>query len=125
MENTCLTAQVGNVLVTFPGAETLSVVVPARCSRLGGWGAWAGGGGVGGFRRFLGGRGGGGARGVQARLQQRSRGPAGLRAECGALPQALTLPLLEEMQQTFKYFQTKQDTLKGPPVTASSASGRI
>ena len=32
-----------------------------------------------------------------------------------ALPPALTRSLSEEMQQTFKYFQTKQDTLKHPP----------
>lgn len=125
MENTCLTAQVGNVLVTFPGAETLSVVVPDRCFRLSRSLACDERGGVWACLQFLWVPGGGGARGVQARLQQRSRGPAGRRPECGALPQALTLPLLEEMQQTFKYFQTKQDTLKGPPVTASSASGRI
>lgn len=61
--------------------------------------------------------------------QGRGRGagvPAGLWPESWDLPQDLTFPLWEEMQQTFKYFQTKQDTLKdSPPVALSSASGWI
>ena len=55
----------------------------------------------------------------------RRRALGRLRPEGRALPQALALPLSEEMQQTFKYFQTKQDTLKDSPVALSSASGRI
>lgn len=53
------------------------------------------------------------------------RGRWAARPEGSAIPQALALPLSEEMQQTFKYFQTKQDTLKDSPVAPSSASGRI
>lgn len=67
-----------------------------------------------------------GPRGGRGRMGREAGVPAGLWPECRALPQALTFSPSEEMQQTFKYFQTKQDTLKdSPPVAPSSASGRI
>lgn len=67
-----------------------------------------------------------GPRGGEESVDRGAGVPAGLWPECRALPQAITFPLSEEMQQTFKDFQTKQDTLKdSPPVAPSSASGRI
>lgn len=45
------------------------------------------------------------------------QGPRRAEARGQGSPTAQTRPLSQEMQQTFKYFQTKQDTLKHPPAT--------